>query len=324
MLPKLETARFALTEYRDYDVPELIETYNDVNTARFIWGPPFPYTKNEAVNWVNANGIEQSGEIGYEFAIRSKWRENIVTEKDSLFLGSIALRKDCTIGSVMTEKARGIGAIPEVFGAIADFVKKNDYTGGKPLLWDALLCNIPSQITAKKLKFKKVDVKVIGDEVAKAKCIPTDRIFKYANKLSIAVHSPDLSQAEIDASWQKSVTLGGEYIKELGDFYDGKIKAFKHVPDISALDFLTDFQRKVYNYLLTIPYGETVTYSKLAKDIGHPNSERAIGNALHNNPYPIVYPCHRVVKSDGVVGDYIYGKEAKLHLLKAEKNAMLH
>jgi O-6-methylguanine DNA methyltransferase len=316
VLPKLESKRFALTEYRDYDVPELIETYNDVNTQRFIWGPPFPYTKDDAVKWINAHGINQTGEIWYEFAIRSKWRENVVTEKDSLFLGGISLRKDCTIGCVMSEKARGIGAIPEVFEVVAEFAKKINYTGGKPLIWDALLCNIPSQIVAKKLKFKKIGEKVIDDEMAKTKGIPADKVFKYSNKISIAVHSPDLMQSEIDASWQKSVVLGGEYIKELGDFFDGKIKEFKNVPDINTLDFLTDFQRKAYNYLLTVPYGETVTYAKFAKDIGHPDAERAIGNALHNNPYPIVYPCHRVVKSDGSVGDYVYGSEAKRHLIE--------
>jgi len=61
----------------------------------------------------------------------------------------------------------------------------------------------------------------------------------------------------------------------------------------------TDFELKVYEYLRTIPKGKVVTYSYLANKIGYPKAARAVGNALHKNPYPDYYPCFRVVNQKG-------------------------
>ena len=81
---------------------------------------------------------------------------------------------------------------------------------------------------------------------------------------------------------------------------------------------MTDWDKKIFNILKKVPKGKVITYKKLAKDIGHPLAYRAVGNILHNNQNPIVVPCHRVIKSDGSLGGYMYGKKRKMSLLKKE------
>jgi methylated-DNA-[protein]-cysteine S-methyltransferase len=82
----------------------------------------------------------------------------------------------------------------------------------------------------------------------------------------------------------------------------------------------TDFQIKVWNEIKKIPKGSVRTYKEIAIAINHPKSYRAVANACKKNPYPIVIPCHRVIKSNGNVGGY-FGKEKiseKIKLLKDE------
>ncbi len=69
---------------------------------------------------------------------------------------------------------------------------------------------------------------------------------------------------------------------------------------------------------LSIPRGETRTYAQVAASIGRPRAYRAVGNALNANPFPVLVPCHRVVRSDGRIGGYAYGAAAKRRLLKLE------
>ena len=68
------------------------------------------------------------------------------------------------------------------------------------------------------------------------------------------------------------------------------------------LEEVTDFDFKVYEQLLMIPYGETVSYGELAKRIGKPNGARAVGQAVGRNPIGIIIPCHRVVAVNGIGG----------------------
>ena len=82
---------------------------------------------------------------------------------------------------------------------------------------------------------------------------------------------------------------------------------------------LTEFQKRVLIAAMSVKKGQTVTYKQLARMAGHPNAYRAVGTALKLNPLPIKIPCHRVVKSDGTLGNYSYGgRNAKLRLLKQE------
>ncbi|GAG74586.1 unnamed protein product, partial [marine sediment metagenome] len=63
---------------------------------------------------------------------------------------------------------------------------------------------------------------------------------------------------------------------------------------------VTDFQKKVLNVVKRIEYGKVKSYGQIAKEIKKPGASRAVGNAIAKNPIPIVIPCHRVVKSDGI------------------------
>jgi methylated-DNA-[protein]-cysteine S-methyltransferase len=86
------------------------------------------------------------------------------------------------------------------------------------------------------------------------------------------------------------------------------------------LDFLsgTDFQRLVWSYLLNIPYGQTVTYGQIAKELGKPGASRAVGAANGANPIPIIIPCHRVLAGAGKLGGYGGGLDVKQALLSLE------
>ena len=80
----------------------------------------------------------------------------------------------------------------------------------------------------------------------------------------------------------------------------------------------TDFQLRVWQELLQIPWGQTVTYGELAARIGQPSASRAVGNAVGDNPIFCLIPCHRVIRANGVVGNYRWGTSLKQLLLEAE------
>ncbi len=80
----------------------------------------------------------------------------------------------------------------------------------------------------------------------------------------------------------------------------------------------TEFQKKVWNALLEIPYGETMSYKKIAEKIGNPKACRAVGMANHNNPIAIIVPCHRVIGSNRKLVGYAGGLDIKQKLLEIE------
>ena len=80
----------------------------------------------------------------------------------------------------------------------------------------------------------------------------------------------------------------------------------------------TEFEKKVWETLKKIPYGETRTYKWVAEEIGKPQAFRAVGNALGKNPLPIIFPCHRVIEADGSLGGYSGGIGLKRRLLEGE------
>ena len=86
---------------------------------------------------------------------------------------------------------------------------------------------------------------------------------------------------------------------------------------------LTNFQWQVLKVTLKIPFGQTRSYQWVAAQTGRPKAVRAVGQALKNNPFPVLIPCHRVVKSDGSLGGYL-GKFTgrKKMLLELEKNIL--
>ena len=86
---------------------------------------------------------------------------------------------------------------------------------------------------------------------------------------------------------------------------------------------MTPFAIKVYNIVAKIPIGETRSYKWVAKKAGKPGAFRAVGNILNKNPWPIIIPCHRVVKNDNSLGGYVSGQKKKKALLELEKKIKL-
>jgi methylated-DNA-[protein]-cysteine S-methyltransferase len=104
--------------------------------------------------------------------------------------------------------------------------------------------------------------------------------------------------------------------RELDQYFNGKRRDFDVAVDLSPL---TPFQRKVLAVTARVPYGELITYAKVAHNAGNDRAYRAAAGAIGDNPIPIVVPCHRVVASDGTLGGYAGGLDAKRHLLKLER-----
>jgi O-6-methylguanine DNA methyltransferase len=82
---------------------------------------------------------------------------------------------------------------------------------------------------------------------------------------------------------------------------------------------LTPFAKKVYKVVLKIPLGQVRTYKWVAKRVGNPKAFRAVGQVLKNNPFPLIIPCHRVIKSNNDLGGYIFGKRIKKKILDIER-----
>lgn len=105
--------------------------------------------------------------------------------------------------------------------------------------------------------------------------------------------------------------------EQLADYFTGRRRAFS-VP----LDFIgTAFQKKVWAALLTIPFGETRSYTEIARQIGHPKAVRAVGAANGRNPISIIAPCHRVIGANGKLTGFAGGLAAKAYLLRLEAMA---
>jgi methylated-DNA-[protein]-cysteine S-methyltransferase len=93
----------------------------------------------------------------------------------------------------------------------------------------------------------------------------------------------------------------------------------RHRFDIPVdLQLAHGFRRSVLHHLPEIPYGRTESYMAVAAAVGHPKAVRAVGTACATNPLPVVVPCHRVVRSDGTLGGYLGGLDAKQLLLHLE------
>ncbi|MGR3952100.1 MAG: methylated-DNA--[protein]-cysteine S-methyltransferase [Chlamydia sp.] len=90
------------------------------------------------------------------------------------------------------------------------------------------------------------------------------------------------------------------------------------VPSVGLDEKGTAFQKSVWQALRKIPFGNTISYSDLAENIGNKKAFRAVAKACACNPIAVVTPCHRVIKKDGSISGYYWGKEIKRQLLKDE------
>ncbi|PIB46157.1 cysteine methyltransferase [Pseudomonas sp. 2822-15] len=102
--------------------------------------------------------------------------------------------------------------------------------------------------------------------------------------------------------------------RQLEEYFTGTRQQFDLELDFDG----TDFQKQVWQALLTIPFGETRSYSQIAQQIGNPKAVRAVGAANGRNPISIIAPCHRVIGASGGLTGFAGGLEAKQYLLALE------
>lgn len=117
-------------------------------------------------------------------------------------------------------------------------------------------------------------------------------------------------QVAKNISWLESV------VRLIQKYFCGNYIKFKL--DNIDLSFYTEFQKKVYITLLNVDYGKIITYQELAVRAGYPNACRAVGSAMAKNQTPLLVPCHRVVLSNGDIGNFGPGKKYKQRLLELE------
>jgi methylated-DNA-[protein]-cysteine S-methyltransferase len=106
-----------------------------------------------------------------------------------------------------------------------------------------------------------------------------------------------------------------EVARQLDEYFGGRRRTFDLPLDLSLAK---GFRRLVVGYLPDIGYGHTASYGAVAAAVGNPRAVRAVGTACATNPLPLVVPCHRVIRSDGLIGSYLGGTDAKKALLSME------
>jgi len=132
-----------------------------------------------------------------------------------------------------------------------------------------------------------------------------------ADSESIILIDSDISSGE-----EKLNNLIINCKKELDEYFRGERKIFSIPFELNG----TPFQKKVWEELLNIPYGETVSYKEVAKRIGNEKSVRAVANAIGKNKLVIIIPCHRVIGSNNSLTGFRLGIDKKRYLLDLEKN----
>jgi len=121
---------------------------------------------------------------------------------------------------------------------------------------------------------------------------------------------------EIDEAWKKQRSPFADVIKQLEQYFAGRLKQFTVPLSLQG----TDFQLSVWQALTTIPYGITASYGSIAEKIGNPKSSRAVGAANGQNPVSIIVPCHRVIGQNGKLVGYGGGLPIKTALLELEQS----
>lgn len=126
--------------------------------------------------------------------------------------------------------------------------------------------------------------------------------------------SGELPRARKNEVWIESPEMLQPYEEQLKAYFLGELREFTCKLDLEG----TEFQKKCWNALLSIPYGKVCSYADIAREVGRPRSFRAVGQANHRNPIAIIVPCHRVITSSGTLGGYGGGLDVKRMLLQLE------
>lgn len=139
----------------------------------------------------------------------------------------------------------------------------------------------------------------------------------YAGRIGIAEEDGAITHLIFsERDWTVEETdLIKETKRQLDEYFAGKRKEF----DIPTRHEGTEFQKRVWEELRKIPYGKTVTYKDIAEAVGCPKGFRAVGLANNRNPISIIYPCHRVIGSNGSLTGYGGGLDVKEKLLELER-----
>jgi methylated-DNA-[protein]-cysteine S-methyltransferase len=117
------------------------------------------------------------------------------------------------------------------------------------------------------------------------------------------------------ADWSPEPSGFDDVVDQLGAYFAGELTDFDIELDLAG----TEFQRRVWKALLTIPYGQTRSYGQIAEQIGAPGAARAVGLANGHNPIAIIVPCHRVIGANGSLTGFGGGLGRKRSLLELEK-----
>lgn len=117
------------------------------------------------------------------------------------------------------------------------------------------------------------------------------------------------------SGWERNDDVFPEAVEQLGAYFGGELTSFDVQLELAG----TEFQRRVWAALQTIPYGETRSYGEIATQIGAPGASRAVGLANGRNPIGIIVPCHRVIGATGSLTGYGGGLDRKRALLDLEK-----
>lgn len=118
------------------------------------------------------------------------------------------------------------------------------------------------------------------------------------------------------ADWVRDESAFPAAVEQLDAYFAGELQEFDLDLEMSG----TAFQRRVWNALRAIPYGETRSYGEIAQQIGSPTAFRAVGLANGHNPIAVIVPCHRVIGANGSLTGFGGGLERKSKLLDLEKN----
>ena len=145
---------------------------------------------------------------------------------------------------------------------------------------------------------------ILVNESALLKVILPNKI----NTISIEITTPDSYKP-----------IMHNVIEQLNQYFMGIRKQF----DISLKLEMPPFYKKVLKEVSEIPYGQTFSYKNIARKLNNPRAYRAVANANAANPIPIIIPCHRVIQSNGGLGNYGGGRQLKQSLIQIEKNNLL-
>ena len=136
--------------------------------------------------------------------------------------------------------------------------------------------------------------------------------------LAVTVVNGAVTEIRLKARARRRASTPFEHLvaRELREYADGRRSTFTFPVEPTG----TLFCRTVWAELQRIPYGRTATYAEIARRVGSPNGARAVGQANHHNPVPIVIPCHRVVAARGKLGGYGGGVDLKRRMLALEES----